>query len=162
MQFSTVLVAALTSALASAVPTAKISSSSCAVQYPTAVDFKAVDFPISLSLAKNAAVDITADLSFEIPPAAVGPCSLVVELPANYPILTSGDSQVNVKAVNGPAPGALVGTYTFVQSPDAIFVTIDSFACRPTFEFVLEIAGAEGALSLTEIEGAGIFMTYDC
>ena len=157
MQFSTVLLAALTSALASAAPTTSLPKRSCAVQYPNALGF-----PININLAKNAAVDITADLGFTIPNGVVGPCSLVVQFPANYPISASGDSQVNFKAIDGPAPGALVGTYTFQKSADAVFATINSFACRPNFDFELELAGAEGAVSFSEIEGAGLYMTYNC
>ncbi|KAK0706319.1 hypothetical protein B0T26DRAFT_627747, partial [Lasiosphaeria miniovina] len=76
------------------------------------------------------------EIGFTIPSDAVGPCSLMLNLPAGV-AQVSGSVQVNVVALDGPSAGSLVGTTTFA---DGAVATINSFACRPQMCYSLEIA----------------------
>ncbi|KAK3387334.1 hypothetical protein B0H63DRAFT_469827 [Podospora didyma] len=72
----------------------------------------------------------------------------------------SGSQQINVVALDGPAPGALVGTAIFASGSSA---TINSFACRSQMCYSLQIAdGKTGSVAFTETQGVGVTMTYDC
>ena len=151
MYFTTVLVAALSATLAVAAP----SKRSCTTSFPVGTT--------QVHLAKNPAINIVTDLTFNIPAGAIGPCSLVTTFPAGYPISSSGQTQVNVIAKDGPSAGSIVGTTTFTSQPNSpTFVTINSFACRPTMSYTLTLAGTEGAVDFAEGNGAGVAMTYNC
>ncbi|KAK3934231.1 hypothetical protein QBC46DRAFT_428521 [Diplogelasinospora grovesii] len=129
----------------------------------------------SSSNPKNGGVEI----GFTIPEGVAGPCNLMINLPPNAAHVTpegggSGGVQIDVFALDGPAPGALVGT-TMVNAGEegTTMATINSFACRPQMCYSLRIAnrnategeemvefkqggGAEGE------QGVGIYMTHDC
>ncbi|KAK3685405.1 hypothetical protein B0T22DRAFT_442582 [Podospora appendiculata] len=155
MHVSTLVLAALTSALAAAAPAAQHTKRACTVTFPTNT--------ATIHLAKNPAVNIPQDLAFTVPNGAGGPCSLVATFPAGYPIASSGQTQVNVFDVDGPAAGAIVGTVTFASSAAGpTFVTINSFACRPSMRYRLELAGTQGAVDFAEGAGAGVAVTYNC
>ncbi|KAK0627151.1 hypothetical protein B0T14DRAFT_407375, partial [Immersiella caudata] len=99
-----------------------------------------------------------------IPPGSSGPCTLIATFPANFPISSSGNAQVNVIDVNGPVAGAIVGTVTFSSEtwgPKKTF--INSFGCRPNMQFELELAteGA-GSVSFANGNGAGVAITAGC
>ncbi|KAI1850612.1 hypothetical protein JX265_004322 [Neoarthrinium moseri] len=117
-----------------------------------------IGFPINFSITPTNSPLV----SFNVPPNSVGPCSLVAKFPAGYPITSSGSNLVNVIAVGGPAPGALVGSVRFASSPDQrTFTTINSFACRPYMEFRLEISRDQanpGSVAFQEVQGAGLFL----
>ncbi|KAH8893330.1 hypothetical protein GQ53DRAFT_763651 [Thozetella sp. PMI_491] len=162
MQFVTIALAALASGLVSAAPAGDASvmpKRSCTTVPPTSPAI-----PFDFNLAENPAIARTETLTFTIPSNAVGPCSLVVQFPANYPIQVSGGSQqANVFAVDGPAPGSLVGTYNFAQSASAQFATINSFACRPSMSYLVELAATQGgSVDFSETSTAGLFMTFNC
>jgi hypothetical protein len=155
MQFSTLFVAAALSALSLAAPVEK---RTCTVQFPYGVTQVVID--------KSAVANTQQTLPFtNIPSNAGGPCSLVAKFPAGYAVHTTNNApvQVNVIDVDGPAPGAIVGSVNFV-APGAqdSFVTINSFACRPTMTYNLQIAGASGHVDFVEGNGAGVYMTYSC
>ena len=151
MHFTALLATALTATLAAAAP----SKRSCTVSFPAGTS--------QVHLARNAAINIVTDLSFSVPPGSGGPCSLVATFPAGFPIASSGQTQVNVIDKDGPVAGAIVGTVTFASQPNApTFVTINSFACRPTMSYTLQLAGTDGAVDFAEGNGAGVALTYNC
>jgi hypothetical protein len=116
--------------------------------------------PISLSKPSSSSPSTSQILTFSPPASAAGPCSLLATFPAGYPIASSGATQVNVVAVDGPAAGALVGTVTFVAGERR---TINSFACRPEMKFRLELAGpGAGSVQFAQVNGAGVVLTYGC
>ncbi|KAK3327369.1 hypothetical protein B0T19DRAFT_161376 [Cercophora scortea] len=156
MHFSTLVLGALTSTLVAAAPASHTNTKrACTVTFPTNT--------ATIHLAKNPAINIFQDLAFTVPTGAGGPCSLVATFPAGYPIAASGQTQVNVFDVDGPAAGALVGTVTFASSATSpTFVTINSFACRPSMRYRLELAGQQGAVDFAEGGGAGVALTYNC
>jgi hypothetical protein len=129
--------------------------SSCTTKFPTGTS--------RIHLVKNRNVDIQQTLSFTIPANARGPCSLIATFPAGYHISSTGNAQVNVYDVNGPAAGSLVGTITFASDPYNPKVnTINSFACRPNMKYRLALAGTQGSVDFANGNGAGVAMTYNC
>jgi hypothetical protein len=160
MQVTTLLLGALTAA--ASVSAGPITARSCQVQYPNSLGF-----PINFNISKtiNPPTERPNAIAFTLPPNAPGPCSLVARFPAGYPIQQAGASAINVFAQDGPAPGALVGTITFSSDPNVETVrTINSFACRTTMGFELEIASDEqdGFVAFSEVLGAGLMMEYGC
>lgn len=117
--------------------------------------------PRTIAVSKRASPPSSspATVSFSVPGGVVGPCSLVASLPAGYPISTSGNPQLNFIALDGPATGSIVGTATLAAGE---FRTINSFSCRPSMGFRLEIAGVEGSVRFEQTEHAGLFLTYNC
>lgn len=124
---------------------------SCAVQYPRLRSDPSKPLPYSISLRPGAN---PLGIGFTIPDSAAGPCSLMLSLPASV----QGVARVNVVALDGPAPGALVGTTTFTAGGQA---TINSFACRPQMCYSLQVTGDQ-AVGFQEGGGWGVVMTYDC
>lgn len=124
---------------------------SCALQHPQLRTDPSKPLPYSISLTPGAN---PLDIGFTIPDGAAGPCSLMLSLPASV----QGAAQVNVVALDGPAPGALVGTTTFAAGGQA---TINSFACRPQMCYSLQVTGDQ-AVGFQEGGGWGVVMTYDC
>ncbi|KAK4451895.1 hypothetical protein QBC34DRAFT_45997 [Podospora aff. communis PSN243] len=153
MQLTTLLLTALP-ALALAAPSTK---RDCTPIFPAGVS------QVSLSKAAGSP-STTQTLSFNIPPTSSGPCTLIATFPANFPIASSGNPQVNVIDVNGPAAGAIVGTVTFSSEtwgPKKTF--INSFACRPNMQFKLMLATEdEGSVYFAEGNGAGVAVTAGC
>jgi hypothetical protein len=129
----------------------------CTTQYPSSLGF-----PINYTITTTQ----PAIASFEVPANAVGPCSLLVEFPAGYPVTYTGphDPEVNVVALTGLSAGSVVGTTTFASRPDApVSVTINSFVCETVMEYRLEIASWEtGSVAFQEELGAGLILTYNC
>ncbi|KAI2625741.1 hypothetical protein GGR54DRAFT_629246 [Hypoxylon sp. NC1633] len=143
MRFSTI-----TATLAAAASTV---AAACLEQPPSALGF-----PINFDITPERSDAI----SFQIPPNSVGPCTLVAKFPADYPVTSTGSDLVNVTALDGPAPGALVGALRFRAGER---VTVNSFACRDVMTYELAIAQGEGEVSFAEIQGAGLFMEVgDC
>ncbi|KAI6082578.1 hypothetical protein F4821DRAFT_246799 [Hypoxylon rubiginosum] len=148
MQFAT----AAATLLALAAPS--LVSAACLEQPPSALGF-----PINYDITSSRSDAV----SFQIPPNSVGPCQLVAKFPAGYPIVSTGDDLVNVTALDGPAPGALVGALRFRAGTTTV---INSFACRDVMAYELAIANpTEGwsEVKFSEIQGAGLFMEVgDC
>ncbi|KAI1380724.1 hypothetical protein F4677DRAFT_195837 [Hypoxylon crocopeplum] len=144
MRFTTFATSIIAAAAGSA-------SAACLEQPPSAIGF-----PINFDITPSR----TDAISFQIPPNSVGPCQLVAKFPADYPITSTGSDLVNVKALDGPAPGALVGSLRFRPG---ITTYINSFACRDTMSYELSIAQGDGEVKFSEIQGAGLFMDVgDC
>ncbi|KAI1762887.1 hypothetical protein GGR53DRAFT_398724 [Hypoxylon sp. FL1150] len=115
-------------------------------------------FPIAYEIDTT----INDAVSFGIPANSVGPCQLVAKFPAGYPIISTGSDLVNVRAVDGPAAGALVGDLRFRAGTTTV---INSFACRDVMSFELSLAEpTEGSrVSFSQIKGAGLFLEVgDC
>ncbi|KAK0652277.1 hypothetical protein B0T16DRAFT_454656 [Cercophora newfieldiana] len=152
MQFTTILLTSLP-ALALAAP----SKRDCTPIFPAGVP--------EISLAKAIGSPSTSQsLTWNIPANSPGPCTLIATFPANYPIASSGNAQVNVIDVNGPAPGSIIGTVTFSSEtwgPKKTY--INSFACRPNMQYKLVLAteGA-GSVRFAEGNGAGVALTVGC
>jgi len=162
MQLTTLFLAALTGAsLSAAAPAAAAAAAG-------AHDKRACTrvFPIgttSIHLAKSGGSNTAQNIGFSIPANAGGPCSLVATFPAGYPIASTGNPQVNVIDLNGPAAGSIVGTVTFASDPGAPTLrTINSFACRPDMQYRLTLAGTAGTVDFAVGNGAGVAMTYSC
>ena len=115
----------------------------------------------------------TETLTFTLPTPASslqGPCTLRAIFPQHWEVL---DSQlqassanqplaVNVYAIDGPAPGALVGTSRFGGSwEEDRTVWINSFACRDEMKFRFELAG-EGEVSFATGGEGGLEVTWGC
>ncbi|KAI2606501.1 uncharacterized protein GGS25DRAFT_524166 [Hypoxylon fragiforme] len=129
-----------------AIAAASSASAQCLSQPPSSIGF-----PINYSITPTRSDAV----SFQIPPNSVGPCTLVARFPAGYPIVSTGSDLVNVTAVDGPAPGALVGALRFRAGTTTV---VNSFACRDVMSYELSIAQGEGEVSFAEIQGAGLFM----
>ncbi|KAK0634321.1 hypothetical protein B0T17DRAFT_566781 [Bombardia bombarda] len=132
-------------------------------QYPVLRANPSQALPYTLAIASGQSTEV----GFTIPEDAVGPCSLVVSLPTGAAQITGSGVQVNVIALDGPTPGALVGTTTFGGGGGgAVGATINSFACRAQMCYGLEIASDDGqggkSVAFVEAAGEGISMTYDC
>ncbi|KAK0613958.1 hypothetical protein B0T14DRAFT_291005 [Immersiella caudata] len=166
MQLSTLLLTVLsTSALALPTtpnpPASKIFTPkrTCAgLQYAQLRNSPTQPLPFPLSISSNNPSPV--EIGFAIPTDAVGPCSLMLSLPAAAQV--QGGAQIDVIALDGPAQGALVGTTQFVNGGAA---TINSFACREQMCYSLGISnGGQGAVEFMEGAGAGVgvVMTYDC
>ncbi|KAI2638788.1 hypothetical protein GGS26DRAFT_587556 [Hypomontagnella submonticulosa] len=140
-----------TAIAASLIAAAASASAACLEQAPSTIGF-----PINFDITTTR----TDAMSFQIPPNSVGPCQLIAKFPAGYPMTSTGSDLVNVRALDGPAPGALVGSLRFRPGTK---VFINSFACRPVMSYELSIAQGEGEVKFQEIAGAGLFMDVgDC
>ncbi|EON95599.1 hypothetical protein UCRPA7_8913 [Phaeoacremonium minimum UCRPA7] len=155
MQFTTIVLSVLSAAAAVSAAPAQQQKRACEVKYPNALGF-----PINFHISKDATSNVPNDISFTIPANARGPCSLVYQFPVGTPITTTGNPALNIKALDGPATGSIVGTATFVA--DGQLHTINSFACRTTMGFELSIAGEAGSVNFSEVQGTGLWMTYNC
>ncbi|XXH03888.1 hypothetical protein Hte_010296 [Hypoxylon texense] len=142
-----------TTAAATLLALAASASAACLEQAPSAIGF-----PINYDITPTRSDAVT----FQIPPDSAGPCQLVAKFPAGYPVVSTGDDLVDVRAVDGPAAGALVGSLRF--RPGATTV-VNSFACRDVMSYELALANPEGdgEVRFSEIQGAGLFMEVgDC
>ena len=160
MQLTAILATALTAAATvSAGPVKRVT---CQIQYP-----QAIGFPINYNVSKtiNPPTERVDAVTFQVPPNAPGPCSLVASFPAGFPIQQSGASQVNFFATTGSAAGRIVGTITFESDSDEpVFRTINSFACEPVMGYEMRIASdsEDGFVAFSEVQGAGLQMLYGC
>ncbi|KAM7203997.1 hypothetical protein V8F33_001968 [Rhypophila sp. PSN 637] len=129
------------------------------LQYPQLRTPNKPDQPIPYSVSISTTQSAQVEVGFSIPSDAVGPCSLMLSLPAGCSI--TGGAQINVYALDGPAAGDLVGTTIFTEGTKA---TINSFSCREQMCYGLEVASAADGTAVEFVEGAGVglSMTYDC
>ncbi|EJT76188.1 hypothetical protein GGTG_06110 [Gaeumannomyces tritici R3-111a-1] len=151
MQFTTVLVALLATAVSAAPAPAEVSKRAC--------QFVAAS-PPGVSVSKGSPQGV----AFYPPSSAVGACQLEAYFPAGFAISSSGAAAVNVIDVNGNSPGSIVGTITFASSPtEPTRRFINSFGCRSYMAYRLEIAGAgPGSVSFPATPGAGLRMSHSC
>ncbi len=153
MQFTTLLTAALAAATSAAATPVDVAERGCKTVYPAGLPL-----PFNFYVSKTSPAYLTFNTA-----GAVGSCNLVALVPQGYAGFSStGNAQLNVYALGGNAPGALVGTTTL--RPNGALTTINSFACAPTMPYRFEIASADGtaSVSLQETAGVGIYMTYGC
>lgn len=78
-------------------------------------------------------------------------------------VSVSGSAKINVYTLDGPNPGALVGTTEFGAGKKA---TINSFACREQMCFKLEVADESEGKQVDWQElggvGGGLRLDYGC
>ncbi|KAK4150530.1 hypothetical protein C8A00DRAFT_36862 [Chaetomidium leptoderma] len=99
------------------------------------------------------------EIGFTLPPSQQqdtssdpGPCTLFLDL-TSPSARVSGSATVNIYALDGPAPGALVGTTRFAAGAVA---TVNSFACREEeMCFRLEVVQPGGSGDDEDDEGGG-------
>ena len=129
-------------------------SRSCSTAYPDSNGFP-IDYSISQSANGQSKSD--AYVSFSIPPGSYG-CSLTASFPSNYPITSSGNSQVYVYDESN---GSQVGTVTFTSPMQATVVTA---ACSEIMQYRLSIGSLEeaGSVSFVNTNDAGLAMSYNC
>lgn len=160
MQFTTLATFLLTSALTTAAPTT-LSPRSCQVSYPASIGF-----PINYSIyqSANGANARTDAITFTNIPAGSYGCQFEVNFPANYPITSSGNSAINIIALEADGSETLFGTVTLKSGPDATKIVVNSAVCATTMSYRAEIASETeaGSVSFAEIQGAGFTMVYDC
>ena len=156
MQYLIIATALLSSlALTTAAPASAshLTAKSCSVSYP-----EALGFPINYSISQDAGATNKHDnsVSFSIPPNSWG-CTLRADFPADYPIESSGSSQVYVFDSNN----SQVGTVAFTSPQTQV---INSFVCEPQMVYRLSIGSLEqaGSVAFADIQGAGLTMTYNC
>ncbi|KAF2257356.1 hypothetical protein BU26DRAFT_558748 [Trematosphaeria pertusa] len=166
MQYFTTAVALLsTSLLTTAAPTASsapLERRACSVAYP-----QSIGFPINYDIHQDAggANKVPNAITFSNIPAGSYGCQMEVNFPAGYPITSSGNSQVNIYATSGTAPGSLFGTVNFASSPVApTKFVVNSATCDTTMSYRMEIASADqaGRVAFADTKDAGITMTYNC
>ncbi|KAF2029045.1 hypothetical protein EK21DRAFT_113268 [Setomelanomma holmii] len=156
---------ALTSALLStalltcAAPT--LNSRACSVAYP-----RSIGFPINYSISQEAGGlnPHPNALGFDNIPSGSYGCQLEANFPANYPITSSGSSQLNIFAT-GDGADTLFGTVTLQSSPVApTRFVVNSAVCKSSMQFRLEIASETeaGSVAFADTKDAGFTMTYNC
>lgn len=130
-----------------------LSKRACTTVYPHLRVAPTLALPYDIAINGTKGVEI----GFTIPESAVGSCNLMVRLPQGGGI--SGSAQINVVALDGPAPGSLVATTDFGPG---VAATINSFACRPQMCYSFRVASGQEVLHFTESEGSGLYMTFGC
>lgn len=158
MQFSTLLLTAVASALTVSAAPAESTKRTCTTVWPTATG--------NFVLEKKGATIPTQDLDFHIPAGAVGPCTLVLSFPKGKGLDNSGDVRSNVyeRLVDQNFKiGSLVGTVDLKGSADQdTFRVINSFACKPVLSYQFRLEGGDGKTAFYQEPGTGIAMTYGC
>ena len=155
MQYLALTAALLSIAASTTAAPTSLHSRSCSVASP-----EAIGFPVNYSISQSAGGANKVDdiVSFNIPqsPAPYG-CSIVANFPANYPITSSGNSQVYFFDSNN----VQVGTTTFLPGQSATIVTA---ACQANMSYRMSIGSATdaGSVAFADIQGAGLTMTYNC
>ena len=150
-----------TAFLATAAPTSNLEARSCSVAYP-----QSIGFPINYHISQdaNGANKVANALTFSNVPAGSYGCQLEVNFPANYPITSSGNSQLNVWTA-GSGTRKLFGTVTLASSPVApTKFVINSATCERVMGYSLEIASPTqaGSVAFADTKDAGFTMVYNC
>ena len=153
LTLTTLLLSTLGLTTAAPASTSHLTARSCQIQYPSSLGFP-INYSISQSSGATNKQDAT--VSFLIPPNSYG-CTLRADFPANYPITSTGNSQVYVFDSNN----SQVGTITFASPQSQV---INSFTCQPEMQYRLSIGSLDqaGSVAFAETQGAGLTMTYDC
>lgn len=168
-----------------AAPSAILSTRTCSTVYPEVARVseaqpdasKLSGFTISQDVGATNKQDVL--IEFTVPAGSYG-CQLEVQFPANYPIQTSGQTQVYVYSTdknlprssqgidvswnNSPAEVSQVATVRFEENPTANKV-LNSFVCKPKLTFRLSISKdqtAAGFVSFVQSAAAGLKLTYNC
>lgn len=160
MQYLTITIALLSTALTTAAPTTPLEGRSCSIAYP-----QSIGFPINYHISQdtNGANKVSNALTFSNIPASAYGCQLEVNFPTRYPIQSSGNSQINVWSAGGQR--TLVGTATLASSPVApTKFVINSVTCKNVMSYSLEIASETqaGSVAFADTQDAGFTMVYNC
>jgi len=150
MQFSTLLIAAVSALTATAAPT--VEERSCKVVYPSNQGY------YWMSRYYNPEYESNQEVVFNIPSDATGACDLHVKFPGTYPPALYGNTQVEFKYLGGTGT-----TYTFVPGPLDRY--IGSFGCSNVMEFLMTISkeqGKPGYVGFPEDPSSGLYITYGC
>ncbi|KAH6840810.1 hypothetical protein B0I37DRAFT_385212 [Chaetomium sp. MPI-CAGE-AT-0009] len=149
----TTLTTLLLTTLSTALPTTKETrQTGCASVHPPSPPYLYLANRPNLNLTRTQTLTFTLSNNNTVP--GPGPCTLRAVFPPNWNILDTSVQAggqplaVNVYAVGGPAPGALVGTSRFAAAPGGYVgaggnrvVVVNSFACRATMAYRFELAG---------------------
>lgn len=121
-------------------------------------------------------------VEFTIPSGSYG-CQLEASFPVNYPITSTGNSQVNVystdKALSYGKPGQIDASWNYCPNPVAQVGTIvfkseswgatrsviNSFQCQEKMTYRLKMStdsAAAGSVQFDQNAGAGLRMVYNC
>ncbi len=153
MQFTTFILAALTSASA-------ISARSVQPQRRSTVTAGLPNpaFSISKDLATGTNVGSVQAFPVDLPATE---CTLFWKFLPGFYVGQQGASQINVYAVDGPAAGSLVGTFS-IGVQDGLPHDINTFQCRDPLTVRFEIASDSqpGSVSFQANDQNGIFLEY--
>ncbi|KAK3377948.1 hypothetical protein B0H63DRAFT_451777 [Podospora didyma] len=144
MHFSTILLVALASAVASAAP--KHKKRPCTSAHPVGTK--------DIHLITTDGVHVNQDVTFSIPRGADGPCSLITTFPAE--VIYDKDG------VSGEGP--IVGLFApHSDSTTPTYQKMDSFPCKEIMKFTLTLTGSgDGPVYFLETAGAGFALTCNC
>ncbi|KAL0942367.1 uncharacterized protein CTRU02_200253 [Colletotrichum truncatum] len=148
MQITNIFVAALAAGSATA---ASVSSRAARRSAPASCQrFGANEALFSASVSGD--YDQTQSLSFNVGPTSAGPCSLIGQFNQGFPIRVKNPEHSRLDVRN--ADGALIGSFPplKLETTDGVLytvaettvVTINSFACQPTFDFEFSLANDAG------------------
>ncbi|KAF6811248.1 hypothetical protein CSOJ01_05806 [Colletotrichum sojae] len=148
MQLTNILAAALAATTASAASVSSRAARRQATTPATCTRIGASDANFGVADLVSGVV-VTKTLSFAVGPAAAGPCSLIGQFNAGFPI-DLGGAEFSRLDVRNVATGALVGSFPPLnvvdnQVVEDTFVTINSFECQPELAFEFAIANDAGA-----------------
>ncbi|KAK1530892.1 uncharacterized protein CCOS01_05995 [Colletotrichum costaricense] len=145
MQLTSILITALAGlaglATARSTPSERrqTSTPSCRLVAPTDLNFGVADL--------RSGTVVTKVLTFPVGPTTAGPCQLVGAFSQGFPIDQGGDAfaRLNVRALDGPAAGSLVGSFGPLEvANDAVVKdtvqVVNSFSCRESLSFEFAIA----------------------
>jgi len=152
MQFSTLLITAISALTAIAAPTSAIEERGCKIAYPVNSGYYWV------SRYYNPEYEYNQPVVFNLPADAVGACDLKVQFPNPYPPSLWGNTQVEFKYLTGTGT-----TYTFKPGP--LDDTAGSFGCSETMEFLMTISkeqGTPGYVGFPQNNEMGLYMVYGC
>lgn len=170
-----------------------VESTACSTKLPTSYQLISRDLPktsfqpsrlFEVSQVVGGVSNTDSLLRFSgIPPGSFG-CQLAISFTANYPITSSGSTQVNIYGLlndirstdtystyfpNGgrgiPKDAFLFGTTTI----NGLKAVINSQVCRPNLAYLIEIASDTKAGRVTFVDAgkphpdvAGFYLTYNC
>ncbi|RYO82230.1 hypothetical protein DL766_003204 [Monosporascus sp. MC13-8B] len=89
-------------------------------------------------------------------------CTLFYRFRPGFPVAQDGASQINVRDVDGNAPGAVVGTFS-INAFDGLPHVINTFQCRDPLTVRFEIASDDrpGSVRFDADAENGIFLSYN-
>lgn len=155
MLFTTLLFTALTSVSAASVNTMRLANRQTG---PVVIPQSDPNFAIVKDLTQD--INVKERQQYAVPHPAGAPCSLIASFEAGFQgIEQSGETLIDVYAIDGPAPGALVGSFR-IDPVNGQKTTINSFACRDVLTFDFEISSDErpGDVAFTADVHNGIFL----
>ncbi|KAK2004220.1 hypothetical protein LX36DRAFT_706521 [Colletotrichum falcatum] len=174
MQLTNVLLAALAAAASAAARTTP-SARRYAAPNPNCRVVPATDINFGVADLASGAV-VTKVLTFPVGPAPAGPCQLIGAFAKGFPIDQGGGdlARLDVRALGGPAPGSLVGSFGPLEvAGDAVVEDtvrfINSFQCSESLSFEFSVANDAGidedinvAFTASELGGFFVLVGDQC